>query len=120
MVCAILAEPFGTKHPPMLYSAIALLQAILRTCWPRMPHYCNDVVQGLMLCWLNVEEEDSFPADGNGLGSAELQAELVKAANMLAAVMEAVGDDMDERVSFLIKAEPELAQLFRPAKSRDS
>ena len=117
MTCAILAEPFGTTHPPMLQSATAVLQALLRTCWPRVPHYCNDIVRGLMLCWLNVEEEyeeeGSFPA-------AELKAELVKAADMLAAVMQAVDDNMDERVATLVKAEPGLLELFRPAKSRDS
>ena len=116
MTCAILAEPFGTTHPPMLQSATAVLQALLRTCWPRVPHYCNDIVRGLMLCWLNVEEEeeaDSFPA-------AELKAELVKAADMLAAVMQAADDDIDKRVATLVKAEPGLLELFRPAKSRDS
>ena len=117
MTCAILAEPFGTTHPPMLHSAIAVLQALLRTCWPRVPHYCNDIVRGLMLCWLNVEEEEeeegSFPA-------AELKAELVKTADMLAAVMQAADDDMDERVATLVKAEPGLLELFRSAKSRDS
>ena len=114
MVCEIMTEPFGTKHPPTLLSAAKLLQTILRTCWPRVPHYCNDVVRALMLCWLNVEEEreeGTFP----GNGAADLQAELKRAADMLAAVMEAAGADMDERVSPLIKAGPQLGKLFTRA-----
>ena len=82
-----------------------------------MPHYCNDIVRGLMLCWLNVEEEE---ADEGSFPAAELKAELVKAADMLAAIMQAVDDDMDERVARLVEAEPGLLELFRPAMSRDS
>lgn len=116
MVCEIMTEPFGIKHPPTLLSAARLLQAILRTCWPRIPHYFNDVVRALMLCWLNVEEErEEGSISGND--AVDLQAKLVKVANMLAAVMEAAGADMDERVSPLVNKEPQLGKLFKPASS---
>ncbi|KAK7745576.1 hypothetical protein SLS62_009753 [Diatrype stigma] len=115
MVTEIITEPFGTQYPPGLSAAIRLLHAILRTCWPRIPHYSNDIIKALMICWLNVEEEDSFPGDDGHPGAAELEAELTKAADMLSAVMRAADIDMYERVSPLIKTEPHLGKLFKSA-----
>lgn len=114
MVTEIITEPFGTQYLPGLASAVRLLHAILRTCWPRIPHYSNEIIKAMMVCWLNVEE-DSFPTDDGGPGAAELEAELTKAADMLAAVMTAADMDMDERVMPLIKTEPQLGKLFKSA-----
>ncbi len=106
-------DPFGTKYPPTLLSAVRLLQAILCSCWPRIPHYCNDIIRALMICWLNIEEEDSWPDDGPG--SVGMETELTRAADMLAAVVTAANIDMDERVSPLVKTEPRLRKLFKTA-----
>ncbi|RYP25512.1 hypothetical protein DL768_011476 [Monosporascus sp. mg162] len=107
----IMTDPFATQHPPSLLSAIRLLQAILSTCWPRIPHYCNEIIKALMLCWLNIEEEDAFP-DGD-LSPASLKSELTKAADMLSAVMQAAKMDMEERVAPLVEKEPQLRELFK-------
>ncbi|KAI1382419.1 hypothetical protein F4677DRAFT_440213 [Hypoxylon crocopeplum] len=115
MVSDILTDPFGTKHPPTLYSAAKLLQAVLRNCWPRIPHYGNEVVKMLMLCWLNIEDEESFPSTGPS--ADDLKAELTKTADMLAAVMKAAKEDLSERVNPLIEKEPHLSQLFRTNNS---
>ncbi|RYP74837.1 hypothetical protein DL771_002758 [Monosporascus sp. 5C6A] len=111
MAIEIMTDPFGTQHPPSLLSVIRLLQAIMSTCWPRIPHYCNEIIKALMLCWLNIEEEDVFP-DGD-LGPAALKSELTKAAGMLSAVMEAAKMDMDERLAPLVEKEPQLRELFK-------
>ncbi|RYP02589.1 hypothetical protein DL764_005715 [Monosporascus ibericus] len=107
----IMTDPFGTQHPPSLLSAIRLLQAIMSTCWPRIPHYCNEIIKALMLCWLNIDEEDAFP-DGN-LGPASLKSELTKAADMLSAVMQGAKMDIEERVAPLVEKEPQLGELFK-------
>ncbi|EMR63764.1 putative trna nucleotidyltransferase protein [Eutypa lata UCREL1] len=117
MVTEIMTEPFGTQYPPGLSSAIRLLQAILRTCWPRIPHYCNEIIKALMVCWLNVEEEEEGLFPSGGPDAAQLQGEMTKTAGMLAAVMKAADLDMDERVSPLIKTEPQLGKLFKLANS---
>ncbi|KAI1205859.1 uncharacterized protein F4807DRAFT_254634 [Annulohypoxylon truncatum] len=111
MVSEIMTDPFGTKHPPTLASATQLLQAILRNCWPRIPHYCNEIIKILMLCWLNIEDEDSFP-DTNPVAN-DLKAGLTKTADMLSAITKASNVDLQDRVGVLIEKEPQLSKLFR-------
>ncbi|KAI0889580.1 uncharacterized protein GGS22DRAFT_182924 [Annulohypoxylon maeteangense] len=111
MVSEIMTDPFGTKHPPTLASATQLLQTILRNCWPRIPHYCNEVVKILMLCWLNIEDEDSFSSTSPIAN--DLKVELTKTADILSAVMKASKVDFHERVGVLIEKEPQLSKLFR-------
>ncbi|XDG09944.1 hypothetical protein ABKA04_009559 [Annulohypoxylon sp. FPYF3050] len=111
MVSEVMTDPFGTKHPPTLTSAIQLLQAILRNCWPRIPHYCNEIVKTLMLCWLNIEDEDSFP-DSSPVAN-DLKAGLTQTADMLSAVMKASQGDLQDRVGVLIEKEPQLRNLFK-------
>ncbi|KAI1763161.1 hypothetical protein GGR53DRAFT_521153 [Hypoxylon sp. FL1150] len=113
MASEILTDPFGTKHPPTLLSAVQLLQAMLRKCWPRIPHYCNEILKALTLSWLNIKDEDSFHSDD--LTVSELKSELVKSADMLSAIMKATRSDLSERVNPLIEKEPELSKLFRAA-----
>ncbi|KAI1135035.1 hypothetical protein F5Y05DRAFT_190239 [Hypoxylon sp. FL0543] len=115
MVTEIMTDPFSTKHPPTLISAMKLLQAILRTSWPRIPFYCNEIIKILMLCWLDVEDEESFSDDS--LIASELKAGLAKAADMLSAIMKAAKVDLRERVGPLIEKEPQLSKLFRDANS---
>ncbi|KAI1413763.1 hypothetical protein F5Y13DRAFT_198127 [Hypoxylon sp. FL1857] len=115
MVTEIMTDPFGPKHPPSFKSATTLLQTILRTCWPRVPFYCNEIINVLMLCWLNIEDEESLSDDGSTAN--DLKAELTKTADMLAAVMKAAKVDLNERVGPLVKKEPGLSKLFRNTPS---
>ncbi|OTA63163.1 hypothetical protein K449DRAFT_37715 [Hypoxylon sp. EC38] len=110
MITEITTDPFGTKYPPTLISATKFLQAILRTCWPRIPYYCNEIIKILMLCWLNIEDEESF-SDESSITN-DLKAGLAKTADMLTAVMKAAKVDLKERVEPLIEKEPQLSQLF--------
>ncbi|RWA13045.1 hypothetical protein EKO27_g2072 [Xylaria grammica] len=110
MISEILVDPFGTKYPPVLLSATHLLQAVLQTCWPRMPHYCNEIIKIAMLCWLNIEDEESFPP--NKPTKAELKLQLTKAIEMLSAIMAAAKQDMSDRVCPLIAKDPQLRGLF--------
>lgn len=115
MVSEILTDPFGTKHPPTLSSAILLLQAILRACWPRIPRYCNEIVKMLMLSWLNIADEESFQPDDDNANA--LKAKLAETADMLSAVMKAAHVDLSERVMPLIEKEPQLDNLFNRNKN---
>lgn len=111
MVSEIMTSPFGTKHPPTLRSATNLLQAVLRTCWPRIPHYRNDIVKMLMLCWLNIEDEESLSPDSPT--AKELISGLANAADMLYAVTKAAHVDLSECVNPLVEKEPQLTNLFK-------
>ncbi|KAI2619215.1 hypothetical protein GGR54DRAFT_647913 [Hypoxylon sp. NC1633] len=116
MVSEIMADPFGTKHPPTLHSALNLLQAILSACWPRIPHHCDEIIKALTLCWLNIDDEESFQAgDPN---ATALKARLAETADMLSAVMRAADIDLHDRVEMLVEREPQLSKLFRACTPR--
>ncbi|KAI1383623.1 uncharacterized protein F4822DRAFT_83069 [Hypoxylon trugodes] len=116
MISEIMTDPFGTKHPPTLVSATQLLQTILRTCWPRIPHHCNEICKILMLCWLNVNNEESFSSEIST--ATNLKAELIKTGQMLSAVMKTTAkENLSKRVSPLIEKEPQLNELFGDIKA---
>ncbi|RYC62528.1 hypothetical protein CHU98_g3687 [Xylaria longipes] len=106
----ILVDPFGTQYPPTLLSAIHLLQAVLRTCWPRVPHYCNEIIKIAMLSWLNIEDDDSF--SNNEPTKTELKQQLTKTVEALSAITTAAKLDMSERVRPLVAKDPQLRSLF--------
>ncbi|KAI1277129.1 hypothetical protein F5Y07DRAFT_113989 [Xylaria sp. FL0933] len=116
MISGILVDPFGTKYPPTLLSATHLLQAVLQTCWPRIPHYCNEIIKIAMLCWLNIEDEDSFLADDQA--KTELKQQLIRTVEMLSAIMTAAKLDMSERVCPLVTKDPQLRSLFTTCEAR--
>ncbi|KAI1336057.1 hypothetical protein F5Y15DRAFT_419273 [Xylariaceae sp. FL0016] len=116
MISEIMTDPFGTKHPPTLLIANRFLQAILSSCWPRMPHYCNDIVKILVLCWLNINDEDSFPPGSPS--PAELRSDLAKTAAMLQTIMKAANEDMGPRIDPIIEKEPGLDSLFKHKESQ--
>lgn len=106
MISEILADPFGTKYPPALLSAMLLLQAVLQACWPRVPHYCNEIIKTVMLSWLNIENEDALPS------REKLKQQLIKTAEMLSVIMGAAKLDISDRVRPLVTKEPQLGPLF--------
>ncbi|KAI1356918.1 hypothetical protein F5Y01DRAFT_7531 [Xylaria sp. FL0043] len=116
MISEILVDPFGTKYPPTLLSATHLLQAVLQTCWPRISHYCNEIIKIAMLCWLNIEDEDSFLADDQA--KTELKQQLIRTVEMLSAIMTAAKLDMSERVCPLVTKDPQLRSLFTTCEAR--
>ncbi|KAI1098162.1 hypothetical protein F4804DRAFT_136679 [Jackrogersella minutella] len=115
MACEIMTDPFGPKDLGGLASATILLQSILRNCWPRIPHYCDEVIKILMLCWLNIEDEEWSSDDMTSVNG--LKGLLTESADMLSAIMKAAQLDFNERVGPLIKIEPQLSKLFRERNS---
>ncbi|KAI1466957.1 uncharacterized protein F4812DRAFT_71759 [Daldinia caldariorum] len=114
MLSEIMTDPFGTKYPPALISSIKLLQAVLLTCWPRIPHYCNEIVKMLMLSWLNISDEaesSSFTSDSSPIAN-ELKTGLIQTATMLSAIMNAANVNFGERVDPLVEKDPRLSELF--------
>ncbi|KAI1185676.1 hypothetical protein F5B17DRAFT_432330 [Nemania serpens] len=117
MISDILVDPFGTKYPPALLSAMRLLQAVLQSCWPRVPHYCNEIIKIAMVSWLNIEDdEDSFPPSKPT--KIELKQELTRIVELLSAITAAAKLDMSDRVFPLIAKEPQLRPLFTSCEAR--
>ncbi|KAI0131979.1 hypothetical protein BJ170DRAFT_679875 [Xylariales sp. AK1849] len=115
IISEITSDPFGTKHLPAVLAAIQLLQAIMRCCWPRIKTYCDEIIRILTVCYLNIEDEDSFPVGPPSKG--HIKSQLARAAETLAAVMKSEDTNLFQRVSPLIEKEPVLAKLFKPQKT---
>lgn len=54
-------SPFITTYPRLALSACATLVELIRTCWPRIPDYGNEILRGTVLCWLRIREETDTP-----------------------------------------------------------
>lgn len=81
--------------------------------------YEGEVVKALSICWLSLHD-DSLKSNSHKSASEELRAELTNAANILAAISEAGGDDLQARTSQLYSKDPALGTLFgrlQPAQS---
>lgn len=110
MVAEIMTEPFGTNYPPSLLAANQLIQTIMRCCWPRIGGYGTEIIRILTTCYLNVEDEDSFPSGSPCKG--DLKNALSKTAQILARILESEKVSLSETVSPLVEKEPLLAELF--------
>jgi hypothetical protein len=109
-----MTDPFGPQYPPVLLAATRLLGSVMRCCWPRVPKYCDDIVKILMLCWLNIEEDED-PAPAGDIKKDQLKSELTNAASMLYAVMDTEASTLSGRTAPLIEQQPLLKGLFQPA-----
>lgn len=112
MVSEILMDPFGTQHLPTLRAATRLLQTIMRSCWPRVPNYCNDILKMLTICWLHTEDDED--SHSPSAGKLELREQLTRAATMLCAIMGAsdTGTSFRDLVAPLVQKEPSLKGLL--------
>ncbi|KAK3955130.1 hypothetical protein QBC32DRAFT_381238 [Pseudoneurospora amorphoporcata] len=118
MLSTILTDPFASLHPPTLLSAIKALQAVLATCWPRIPNspWQDEIINLLVLCWLNLGTSDNFPT---------IREALVQTADALAAVLATEMEDgkptinLSEVVAPLVAKEPSLSQVFSATASNE-
>ena len=83
MLSSILTDPFATNSPAVLQAATATLKTVLSNCWPRLTNtpWQEEVTKILVVCWLHIKEEDKNLPD--------VEKGLVRAAQMLIAIMEA-------------------------------
>ncbi|KAF2148911.1 poly A polymerase C-terminal region-like protein [Myriangium duriaei CBS 260.36] len=54
----ILCNPFGPASPELLVAAVIAVQSVIRNGWPRMLECRGEVLKGLCVSWMNVEESD--------------------------------------------------------------
>lgn len=118
MYAAILTDPFAMRYKPAVAAAIDTLQTTLVTCWPRLAKtpWQEETLKMLMLCWLHVEEEDEgtkMKDRKDGKETADLKAQLVRAADTLLAIMKAADVEIGETVGPLVASEKRLQPLFR-------
>lgn len=128
MLSTTITDPFAPSHPPTLLVAIAALQATIANCWPRLSSgiWQDEIIKMLVLGWLHLVDDDddstlaAKKGDDGRLDSererdrdrVQICAQLVRTAEMLAAVAEAGKTPLAEKVAPLLDKEPELAGLF--------
>lgn len=113
----IMTNPFAALAPSTLLAAIASLQATMANCWPRLstPAYQSELIKALVVCFLTIQDDQ----DKLGTNFSAVEAELIKTAAMLSAIMKSDGgewegqDSLQEKVAPLIAKEPLLQKLFQ-------
>ncbi|KAK0743712.1 hypothetical protein B0T18DRAFT_189408 [Schizothecium vesticola] len=111
MLSTILSNPFGPAAPATLLAAIKALQAVLQTCWPRIPTspWQDEIINALSLCWLAACDQATRPGT--------ILSELSATGAMLAAVLRTQGVELADVVAPLVQKEPLLAALFASSPS---
>ncbi|KAL8883242.1 MAG: hypothetical protein Q9192_007324, partial [Flavoplaca navasiana] len=54
----VLTAPFATAYPPLLDASVQLLKAIIVNGWPRLAFHRAEVLEGLLICWTRIQEEN--------------------------------------------------------------
>ncbi|KAK3991404.1 hypothetical protein QBC44DRAFT_393364 [Cladorrhinum sp. PSN332] len=118
LVVTALTDPFAPASPELLLSAIKTLQAILTNCWPRIPAHQDEILNALVLCWLNVSSSSSSSSSGRH-PLPEVEKELITSSRLLSAVLDSKETSLSQLVSPLIQKEPSLARLFSASASAE-
>jgi tRNA nucleotidyltransferase (CCA-adding enzyme) len=107
LLVAVMIDPLGAKFPPLLLAATKGMGAVVGNAWPRVGFWRNEVLKGIVGCWLRAVEE------GEGEDLEEIKEELKNLVGLVRDVVEKEeGVDWDSEVRELIKADDRLAELF--------
>jgi hypothetical protein len=111
MLSTILSDPFAPAAPATLLAAVKALQAVLQTCWPRIPNspWQDEIINALTLCWLAACDQTTRPS--------AILSELSATGAMLSAVLRTKGVNLADVVAPLVQKEPPLAALFASSPS---
>lgn len=117
MLSEVLGDPFGYAHPPTLIAALKVLQSCIVNGAPRIGFHRAEVLKGVCLCWVKLEEEEEEEGNGDGGldgGVGDVREEARKTVGMLEDTMVAQGDEWDVRTEFgrLVAAEERLEGLL--------
>ncbi|KAL9030954.1 MAG: hypothetical protein Q9196_000975 [Gyalolechia fulgens] len=58
LISATLIAPFATAYPPLLGTALQTLRAIVVNGWPRVAFHRGEILEGLVMCWCRIEDEE--------------------------------------------------------------
>lgn len=57
MLSEILSGPFSTACPPLLQASLQAIQVLVVIIWPRVKYHKFELLEGLAICWLRIEDE---------------------------------------------------------------
>ncbi|KAL8633794.1 hypothetical protein Q9189_000530 [Teloschistes chrysophthalmus] len=90
MVSVTLTAPFALAYPPLLMAALGVLRAVVARAWPRVGYHRGDILEGLVVCWCRIADDDD-KASGEVLA---VRAEIKEVART---VVRIIGDDEEGR-----------------------
>lgn len=110
LVTNILSDPLGPAHPPLLVEAAKALQSVVLNGWPRILGWRGEVLRGICVCWIKVEEEGR---DMVAEEKDQLSGELKIVVEMLKAVVESEdGSVWEAEVEKLVGTDERLGELL--------
>jgi tRNA nucleotidyltransferase (CCA-adding enzyme) len=109
LLAAVLDDPFGPAHPPLLLDAARALGAVLRNAWPRAWVWRADVLKGVAGLWIRLAGEE-----GDGPVLEKVKSECQEVVGMLDSIVRACGEDVDwdDEVAQIKAADDRLEDLF--------
>ncbi|KAI9800317.1 MAG: hypothetical protein M1833_003431 [Piccolia ochrophora] len=106
LLISILTDPFSNASPSLLMAAMHTLQTVVLNSWPRIAHWRGDILLGLTVCWIKLQED---PIEEK----QELERGLTDILKLLTT---AVGSEVDWNceVESLMRVRTDLTGLFQP------
>ncbi|KAL8691503.1 MAG: hypothetical protein Q9218_003289 [Villophora microphyllina] len=106
MISATLTAPFALAYPPLLMAALGTLKAVICNAWPRAGCHRGDVLEGLVVCWCRIEDEERL--------SEEVSKVKEGIEVIVQAVVKMLGEDGDARrdLKILRDHDPRLGVLL--------
>jgi tRNA nucleotidyltransferase (CCA-adding enzyme) len=108
----ILSDPLGPGYPPLLLAAARATHAVIGNTWPRILEWKGEVLRGVAICWIRLDEEGG---DIDDKALDELKKELRTVADMFRTVVEAQEGgtvSWKEYTEKLVVTDERLEQLF--------
>ncbi|KAL8639485.1 MAG: hypothetical protein Q9228_003490 [Teloschistes exilis] len=90
MVSATLTAPFALAYPPLLIAALGVLRAVISKAWPRVGYHRGDILEGLIVCWCRIVDDDEEASD-------EVLAVRAHIEEVARTVVKIIGDDEEGR-----------------------
>lgn len=57
LLSEILSGPFSTACPALLQASLQAIQVLVVIIWPRVKYHRSELLEGLVICWLSIEDE---------------------------------------------------------------
>lgn len=107
LISAALTAPFATVYPPLLEAALQTLRAIIVNGWPRVAFHRGEILEGLVICWCKVKNEETPIPELLGI-KEDIE-------DISRAVMQLLKDDEDapDEIQMLRDSGPRLKALLK-------
>lgn len=106
----VLADPFALSHTPLLHAALETMTAVVTNGWARMERWKAEVLKGLCLLWVRIQDEGKQ----NDEDLIDLSKEMQICVALLEAALKHDGNrtGLKEDIEVLAQADEKVRGLF--------